>query len=227
MAPRILFPNAVQRHPVNIVICHPLWAGACVAINSIQNLNRPTDIPTYCCFPRLVSSRLVPPRNFFIVFSLISFLIAFLCLPFFFGNFFSFQRGRGDRRPLRHAAKGIRSPYTCPTFTMSLRPSASSAPPTSPPPQHQQQKHPAGTVPITKLPSRRHYTSEARENMNCKSCRKRKVGSGGNRCRERREDLKRGKYGKCGKRRRRGEAWETWETWEEGAADKARWTPRM
>lgn len=31
-------------------------------------------------------------------------------------------------------------------------------------------------VPIAKLPSARRYTSEARENMNCKSCRKRKVG---------------------------------------------------
>ncbi|KAI5777576.1 Zn(II)2Cys6 transcription factor [Geopyxis carbonaria] len=34
---------------------------------------------------------------------------------------------------------------------------------------------PAGSVPIAKLPTARRYTSEARENMNCKSCRKRKI----------------------------------------------------
>ncbi|KAA8899192.1 putative fungal-specific transcription factor [Sphaerosporella brunnea] len=37
------------------------------------------------------------------------------------------------------------------------------------------QQQPAGTLPISKLPATRRYSSEARENMNCKSCRKRKI----------------------------------------------------
>lgn len=48
-------------------------------------------------------------------------------------------------------------------------------PPALPPPHH------APAVPIAKLPTKR-YASEKKENMNCKSCRKRKVRVGPSAC---------------------------------------------